>query len=89
MSSYPNPFTQSTTITFSSPESGQAEVTIVNLLGTEVARLFSGELAAGEHTFTWDAAKSIAYDAAAPRGMYECIMRMNGSTQEIPVMLTR
>ncbi len=34
---------------------GVARVTVVNLLGEEVARLFEGELAAGEHSFTWDA----------------------------------
>lgn len=82
ITAYPNPLKQSTTVTFSSPESGQAEVTIVNLLGTEVARIFSGELGAGEHSFTWDA-------RGMPPGMYECLVRMNGHAHEIPVMLAR
>jgi len=69
--SYPNPLTQSTKISFTSAESGAAEVTIVNLLGSEVARLFSGEIAAGEHSFEWDA-------SGAASGTYWCEVRMNG-----------
>jgi len=77
---YPNPFSQSTTITFSSPESGVGEVTIVNLLGTQVARLFEGELAAGEHTFTWDA-------GGISPGAYWAIVRMNGRVVQVPIVL--
>jgi hypothetical protein len=82
ITAYPNPFTQSTTITFSSPESGVAEVTIVNLLGTEVKRIFSGEIEAGEHSFAWDA-------ISEPPGMYECVVRVNGNSQEIPIIVER
>ena len=39
---YPNPFSQSTEITFTSETSGHADISIVNLLGNEVAHLFSG-----------------------------------------------
>ncbi len=84
LTTYPNPFTQSTTIAFTAPASGVAELSVVNLLGQEVARIFNGELSAGEHSFTWDAAKMVA-----PQGMYECIVRMNGRVQEIPIVLTR
>ncbi len=73
---YPNPFSQSTTISFSSESPGYADVRVVNLLGVSVARLYSGELSAGEHTFTWDAS------GFAP-GMYECVVRMNGEVRRI------
>jgi hypothetical protein len=76
LTTYPNPFTQSTTITFTTPESGAATVTIVNILGTAVARIFSGELSAGEHSFIWDA-------TSLPPGMYECIVRMNGQMERM------
>jgi hypothetical protein len=76
ITAYPNPFSQSSTITFSCAESGVAVVTIVNLLGAEVARLFSGELGAGEHSFEWDANGVAA-------GIYECIVRVNGTVQRI------
>ncbi len=82
---YPNPFSQSTQITFSSQAAGYAEVSIVNMLGVEVARLFSGELTAGEHSFTWDAGEN----ACATRGVYECLVRMNGQVETLPVELMR
>jgi hypothetical protein len=56
---------------------------IVNLLGVEVARIFSGELNAGEKSFTWDASE----DACATSGIYECVIRMNGQIEKLPVML--
>jgi hypothetical protein len=80
--SYPNPFTLSTTITFSSRDEGFADVTVVNLLGEQVARIFSGELAAGEHSFSWDA-------NGMPPGMYECIVRINGHVQRVSMIYTR
>ena len=81
---YPNPFTQSTQITFTSQSAGYAEVSVVNMLGVEEARLFSGELGAGEHSFTWG-----ADGTSAPRGVYECLVRMNGQVKALPVVLMR
>ena len=72
VSSYPNPFSQSTTIHFTSEERGFAQVTVVNLLGNEVARLFDGELEAGEHSFEWDA-------LGAAAGTYFCIIRQGSA----------
>jgi hypothetical protein len=83
-SCYPNPFSQSTEITFTSPSAGYAEISIVNMLGVEIARLFSGELGAGEHSFTWG-----ADGTSAPRGTYECVVRMNGQVETLPVVLMR
>jgi len=80
--SYPNPFSQSTTITFTSESQGYADLHVVNLLGAEVAHLFSGELSAGEHSFTWDA------NGFAP-GMYECILRLNGRAERVPMIYSR
>ena len=68
---FPNPFSGSTTISFSSETSGYADVSIANALGAEVAHLYSGELATGEHSFTWS-------DPNICNGMYECLVRMNG-----------
>ncbi len=79
---YPNPFPQSTTITLTTPASGAAELSVVNVLGEEVAHLYNGELGAGEHSFTFNAS------GLAP-GTYWCVMRSNGLTQELPMILTR
>ena len=73
---YPNPFSQSTQITFTSQTAGYAEVSIVNMLGVEVARLFSGELGAGEHNFSW------SNPTGLPDGTYECLVRMNGQVDD-------
>ncbi len=81
-STFPNPFTQSTTINFSTDKSGLAEVSVVNVLGTPVARIFTGPLEPGTYMFTWDASGLAA-------GMYECIVSMNGKMQEVPIMIAR
>ncbi len=81
--SYPNPFSQSTTINFTTPENGAAEVSVVNILGTTVAKIFSGELQAGEHSFMWNKPTGL------PDGMYECIIQMNGSVERVPMVLTQ
>ena len=81
--SYPNPFSQSTEINFTSQAAGYAEVSIVNLLGAEVAHLFSGELAAGEHSFEW------SKPAGLPDEVYECLVRMNGHVETLPMVLAR
>ena len=80
---FPNPFSQSTQITFISQAAGYAEVSIVNMLGVEVARLFSGELGAGNHSFMW------SNPTGLPDGMYECLVRMNGQVKTLPVVLMR
>jgi hypothetical protein len=81
--SYPNPFSQSTQITFKSESAGYADISIVNLLGEQVARIFSGELDAGEHNFTFSNTTGL------PDGMYECLVRINGQVGTLPMVLAR
>jgi len=64
------------------PESREAEVTIVNLLGSEVARLFSGSLSAGEHAFEWDA-------SGAAAGTYFCVVRTSGGVQRVAMVVDK
>jgi ligand-binding sensor domain-containing protein len=84
---YPNPFSQSTQITFTSQAAGYAEVSIVNMLGVEVARLFSGEVGAGEHNFVWNCRGAL--QCAPTDGTYECLVRMNGQVETLPAVLMR
>ncbi len=77
---YPNPLSQSATISFTPEISGYADVSILNLLGVEVAHLFSGEVGAGNHSFTWK-------PSSLPDGMYECLVRMNGQVETLPVVV--
>jgi hypothetical protein len=52
---FPNPFNPRTTFAFSLPCAGQAELTVVDVQGREVARLLEGEQPAGPGSVTWDA----------------------------------
>jgi|GEM_PF-1743824 len=79
---YPNPFRHTTTLFLATPE-GYANVSIVDLRGKVVARVYSGTLAAGEHRFNW------SNSAGVPDGMYECLVRMKGRVETLPVMLLR
>jgi PKD repeat protein len=53
---YPNPFNPTTMIKFSIPEPARMMLTIHNVTGQEVARLFEGELGAGAYEREWNAA---------------------------------
>lgn len=79
---YPNPTASSTTISLTPEASGYAEISIVNKLGQVVARVYSGVLDPSEHTFMWQAQAK----AGAP-GVYECVVRMNGKTQTLPIVV--
>jgi len=81
--SYPNPFSQSTEITFTTEATGYADVTVVDLLGAEVAHLYSGTLGAGEHSFMW------SNPTGLPDGTYECLVHVNGRVETLPLVLAR
>ncbi len=55
---YPNPFNPSTTIGFSLPTSSYVELKVYNIEGKVVKTLVDQQLAAGEHSFEWDATNS-------------------------------
>ena len=52
---YPNPFNPSTGIEFALPQAGAVKLEIYNALGHRIATLVNDKLAAGTHSFTWDA----------------------------------
>jgi photosystem II stability/assembly factor-like uncharacterized protein len=78
----PNPFAHVARINLSIKSSGMIEVTIVNVLGQHITQLFSGELSAGEHSFTWNA-------LGVPPGSYVCVVRKNGVEEHLPILLLR
>ncbi len=53
LSNFPNPFSESTSISFRIPEPGRVQVRIYNILGEEVAALLDQMKPAGEYRVTW------------------------------------
>src|SRR4051812_38406298 len=79
LKNYPNPFSNQTTISFSTLDREFVDIRIVNLLGAECSHLFSGSLDAGEHSFDWNG-------ALAPVGVYFCVVRSAGGEENIPII---
>jgi len=52
---YPNPFNSQTSIEIGSPQVGEVNLTIYNLMGQKVATLINRKMEAGYHTVTWEA----------------------------------
>jgi hypothetical protein len=51
---FPNPFSQSTTLTYSLPKTEQVKVAIYDILGKEVRILANGQQNGGFNTLSWD-----------------------------------
>jgi hypothetical protein len=64
----PNPHNPSTTITYTLTEAAHVRLSIYNLLGQEVAVLFSGGQAAGSHSVRWDGRDGLAREVTS--GVY-------------------
>jgi hypothetical protein len=60
---YPNPFNPSTSISFSLPASMSVKLYVYDTIGQTVATLVNNKLAAGSHTYTWNAQN-------VPSGLY-------------------
>ena len=79
---YPNPFNQSTTITFVLPLTGRVRLTIHDLTGRIVEELGNGALPAGAHAVQWSATN-------LPSGVYFCEISGPGITQRHKMLLVR
>ncbi len=55
LNSYPNPFNAVTSLDFVLPEPLPVELKIYNISGQLIEELYNGNLAAGKHTFRWNA----------------------------------
>jgi photosystem II stability/assembly factor-like uncharacterized protein len=54
LSNYPNPFTETTSITFTLPAPSEVSLEVYDLAGRKVRSLESGPVGAGEHGVQWD-----------------------------------
>jgi len=80
---YPNPFSQTATMSFELPQAMQVHVEMVNMLGQRIAVLMDGQaLAAGSHELTLDGTD-------LPSGMYFVSLQAGAQVERMPVVLVR
>lgn len=80
--SAPNPFNPETTIHFTLPEAGEVSIKAYDVLGREVAIVFSGFQSAGAHTIVWNAQE-------LPSGIYFLHLSFNGNNKIINCLLLK
>ncbi|MEF3694590.1 MAG: FlgD immunoglobulin-like domain containing protein, partial [Candidatus Cloacimonadota bacterium] len=74
---YPNPFNPTTTISFSLPAAGPANLSIFNVKGQLVKTLVNGELGFGSHSYVWNGTDNSG--SAVSSGIY--YYRLNAGNQ--------
>ncbi|MGE5315794.1 MAG: TIGR03790 family protein [Acidobacteriota bacterium] len=80
---YPNPFNPSTMLTFTVAKSGHAELKVYNIVGQEVAVLFSGYVEAGEM-------QTAVFNASGkPSGVYVGVLESAGSRMVQKMVLSK
>jgi poly(beta-D-mannuronate) lyase len=73
LNSYPNPFRESSTITFSLPAPGHTQLAVFDITGKQVAALVNGYLQAGDH-------RALLTTHPLPAGVYILKLVHNGNT---------
>ena len=77
---YPNPFNPATTIPLVVPAGARnVDLTIYNVLGQPMRRVWTGPLAAGEHRLTWDGRDAQGQPVAT--GVYVYRVQVDGQTR--------
>ncbi|MEJ2543804.1 MAG: glycoside hydrolase family 88 protein [Calditrichaceae bacterium] len=79
---YPNPFNPKTTIFFSIPATGEAALTVYNIIGQKMEVLFNKNINKGEYTFEYD-----AFHLSS--GVYFFLLECNGSSQTRKFVLVK
>jgi len=80
--SYPNPFNPTTKLSYQVEQSGDLKVSVHNILGQQVAQLYDGYQAYGNHSLVWDASNMSS-------GVYYITMQLNGQVENNKVMLIK
>lgn len=84
---YPNPFNLSTTISFSLPRAGHAELVIFNVTGQKVRNLLSEDVTDGLHSIVWDGCDDSGN--AVTTGVYFSRLRTPDSTVSGRMLLVK
>ena len=79
----PNPCSHIMTISISPNNPTVLSVLVMDELGKQVSKIYSGLISPGAHSFDWIIGGQI------PNGCYECIIQMNNISVALPVILSR
>jgi len=79
----PNPFTTKTTVSYELTNATNVNVSIYNLLGQEVKKLYSRNQSSGIHSVTWDGSGT---SGKLPTGIY--LLKIKAGNQEASLKLT-
>jgi serine protease AprX len=82
---YPNPFNGSTTILVDAPSDAVIELSIYNILGQRVRKLYSGKAQVGTNYFQWANARDDAGNPVAA-GLYLCRLSAPGSVSSQKIL---
>ena len=79
---HPNPFNSSTILSYGLPEGGYVNISVYDVSGRLVSRLFAGQQNGGKHSVVWDA-------MSVSTGIYIVSMDVNGFRSNQKVMLIK
>jgi ligand-binding sensor domain-containing protein len=83
----PNPFNPSTTISFTLPASGKANLTVYDITGRKVRTIFSGQMSAGVHSAVWNGRDEKG--RAVSSGVYISRLESGKSAHAVKMLLVR
>jgi len=87
ITSYPNPFSAQTNISFNLNEQSTVNLSIYDNTGRLVSNLINGQLPAGNHSATWNGAENSG--RKVQNGLYIFKMEINGQTRTGKIVLKR
>jgi hypothetical protein len=85
--SYPNPFNNSTMISYLLLTNNKIKLSIYNLMGKEVRQLINEEQSAGEYQITWNGKDYNEKEVSS--GIYIAVLKSDDSKQSIKLSLIR
>ena len=87
LSNYPNPFSKTTTIKYTTSENTKVSIDIYNTVGQFVKRLVDKEHTPGDHSVTWDATNN--YNNEVASGIYYIMIKTGNTTEASKMILSR
>lgn len=84
---YPNPFAEQIEISFHLQQADNVNLSIFDNNGRLVKHLFSGQIAAGDHSFVWNGKQETG--KYLPNGLYVYKIDFNGQTRSGKIVLKR